>query len=83
MGDLVAQSSGKVGLVVGVELRVVAATRYRDVCQAPIDEFFSRPLAVYVDEHTVGGLPLAAVARYGMAVVKMRILLGVERNGTA
>jgi len=36
-----------------------------------------------MDEHTVGGLPLAAVARYGITVVKMRILLGVERNGTA
>ncbi len=46
----------------------LAATRYRDVCQASIDEFFSCPLAVYVDEHTVGGLPLAAVARYGIAV---------------
>ncbi len=29
---------------------------------------------VHMDEHAVSGLPLAAVARHGVAVVEMRIL---------
>src|SRR6266478_3046763 len=66
--------------VVGVDLRIIASTRYRHIRQPAIDEFFSRLFGVDMDEHAVGGLSLAAVARYRVAVVEMRMLFHVERN---
>ena len=33
-----------------------------------------------MDEHTVSSLPLAAVARHGIAVIEVRILSNVERD---
>ena len=37
-----------------------------------------RLLRVHMDQHTVGGLALAAVARHRIAVIQMRMLLDVE-----
>ena len=74
---------GKMGFVVGVDLRIVAAPRHRHIRQAAIHELFSCLLRVHVHEHAVGGLSLAAVARHCIAVVEMRILFDVERDAPA
>src|SRR5207249_7144312 len=73
----------KVGSVVGVDLRVVASTRHRHIRKPAIHKFLARLLRVHVHEHAVGGLLLAAVARHGVAVVKMRILFYVECDSAA
>ena len=78
MRNVALKSLCKVGSVVRVDLRVVPTPRYCDVCQAAVDEFFSRLLRVYVNEHAVGGLSLAAMAGDGVTVIEMRILSDVE-----
>jgi hypothetical protein len=65
--------------VVRVDLRVIASPRQGHIRQTPIHEFFSGLLGV----HPVGGLSLAAVARYCIAVVEMWILFDVECNSPA
>ena len=55
---------GQLAFVAGVKLRIVAATRHGHVYQAAIDEFFPGLLCVDLNKHAVGGLALAAVARY-------------------
>ncbi len=62
MRHVAAQSFAKIDFVVGVELRVVAATRHRYIGQTPVHEFFARLLGVHVNKHAVGGLTLAAMA---------------------
>jgi hypothetical protein len=81
--NIAAKTFGKSGFVVGVDLRVVAATRHRNVRQATIDEFLSPLFGVHMDEHAVRRLTLTAVACHRVAVVEMRILSNVERYGTA
>jgi hypothetical protein len=61
----------------------MATARHRNVCQAPVNEFFSRALSVHMDEHAVGGLALTAVTRDCVAVVEMRIVSDVERESAA
>lgn len=56
--------------------------RDRDVCQPPIHELFFCLFSVHVDENAVGSLSLAAVARHGIPVIEMRILLDVEGQTT-
>src|SRR5487761_573256 len=70
-------------LVIRVDLRIVAPTRYCYVNEALVYEFFSGLLCIHVDEHAVGSLPLAAVARDRIAVVEVRILFDVECNSAA
>src|SRR5271170_4758797 len=69
--------------VVGIELRVVTSPRHRNIRQPAVDEFFSCLFRGHVNKYAVGGLPLAAVACYCIAVVEMRILFDVECDGAA
>jgi hypothetical protein len=39
--NIAAEPSSKRGFIVGIDLRIVAATRHCDVCEATIDELFS------------------------------------------
>src|SRR5260370_13536026 len=64
-------------------MRIVAATRHRNVCQAAIDELLSPLLGVHMDEHAVSSLSPAAVARHRVAMIEMRILPNVERDRAA
>jgi hypothetical protein len=74
---------GKLAFVVCVDLGIVTSARYRHIRQPAIHELFSCLLRVHVNKHAVGGLTLAAVARYCIAVVEMRILFDVECDGPA
>ena len=53
-----------------IELR----PRDGDVSHAAVQQFAVRLRRVNVDQHAVGSLPLAAVARHRVAVVQMRML---------
>src|SRR5256885_14083231 len=77
------ESLCKVGSVVGVDLGVVASTRHRHIRKPAIHKFLARLLRVHVHEHAVRGLPLAAVARHCVPVIKMRILSYVEYDSAA
>ena len=78
MRNVAAEPLGESAFIVGVDLRVVAATRHRNVCQATIDELLSPLLGIHVDEHAISSLSLTAVTRHGIAVVEMPILLNIE-----
>jgi hypothetical protein len=79
--NLAAKPFGKSAFIVGVDLRIVAATRHRDVSQATIDELLSRLLGVHMDEHAIRSLSLTAVTRQRVAIIEMRILTNVECDG--
>ena len=53
--------------VVGEDLRVVCAARDGDVGHAIVEQVFGPQLGIDVDQYTVGGLPLAGMARHGIA----------------
>jgi hypothetical protein len=72
------QPSGKLSLVVRIDLGVIPSTGYSDVCQPAIDELFSSLGRVHMDKNSVSGLSLTAVARHGVAVIEMRILSNIE-----
>ena len=80
---IASQPAGKLSFVVGVDLRVVPTARHCDIRQAAVDEFFSGLFHVHVNKHSVGSLSLAAMARHGIPVIEVRILLDVEPNGAA
>lgn len=46
-------------------------------------QLLMRPFGVYVDDYTVGGLPLAAVAGNRITIVQMRIFVEVQGNDCA
>ncbi len=81
MRDVSRELSGKLAFVVCVDVGIVASARHRHIRQTPIHQFFARLLGVNVNKHAVGGLSLAAVACHGIAVIEMRIVLDVERDG--
>ena len=81
MRNVTLKSLGKVCSVIRIDLRVVTTTRYGNVCQPAIHEFFTRVFGVYVNQHAIRSLSLTAVARHGIAIVEMRILFDVERDG--
>ena len=54
--------------------RFRASYRPLETChvrETPVDEVLSQPLRVYVHEHTIGCLALAAVARHRVGMVQM------------
>lgn len=71
MRDIAFQPVCELGLVVGIDLRVVASPRHRYVREPSIHKLFAGAFGLDVHEHPVGRLPLAAVARYRVAVVEM------------
>src|ERR1039458_1322888 len=49
----------------------------------PYTTLFRSQLGIDVNQHTVGGLPLAGMTRHGVAVVKVRILLRIDLDFAA
>ena len=63
--------------VVGEERRLVARARDRNVAEAGVEQV-RMDASIGVNEDAVGGDALGAVARDGVAVVKMTMFAGVE-----
>jgi len=60
---IVPQRDSQLLAVVGEDLRVVCAVRDGDVGHAVVEQVFGPQLGIRVDQHPVGGLPLAGMAR--------------------
>jgi hypothetical protein len=82
MGHIAAEFLPERLCVVRINLRVIASTRYRNVCHAAVEQILSALLGVHVNEDTVGSLSLAGVAGHGITVVEMRMLARIEFNHT-
>src|SRR5579864_7911721 len=63
--------------------RIVAAAGEGDIGQALVDERFAGAIEVDMHQDPVGGLPLAAVARDGVAIVQVGMGAEVEVDGPA
>jgi hypothetical protein len=72
MGYVAAEFLPERRCIIRVNLSVIASTRDRDIGRAAIEQILSAQLGVYVNQDTVGSLPLAGVARHCIAVVEMR-----------
>jgi hypothetical protein len=55
--------------VVGEDLRVVCAARDGNLGHAVVEQVFRPQLGIRVDQHPVGGLPLAGMARIRVAAL--------------
>ena len=60
-------------------MRVVLSPRNRYVCKTVVNQQFAF-VCVHVDQNSVRGLSLAAVAGHCVSVVKMRMLADIESN---
>jgi hypothetical protein len=73
------ETTGKLAPVICVDVGVVLSPRKGHVRKPVVDQqlaFFG----VHVDQHSVGGLPLAAVAGHCVTIVTVRVLVDVESN---
>ena len=59
--------------VVGVDPGIVPPTRQRHIREALIHQALPGAFAIDVEEHPVGGEPLAAMARDGIAMIDMPV----------
>src|SRR5947207_12610139 len=75
MRVIASERGRKTRRVVREHLRVVTAPRERHVAESAVDELFTER-GVDVDEHAIGGLPLAAVAGDGISVIQVRLCGG-------
>ncbi len=83
MAVFATQGRGQSHPIVGVDLNVGPATRQGDMGEPAIDKGFGGLVRLHVHEDPFGGLPLAIVACYGVAVIKMHGLVAVEGDGSA
>ena len=58
------------------------APRDGNVGHTVVEQVFRPQLGIDVDQHPVGGLPLAGMTRHGVAVVKVRILRRIKLDDT-
>src|ERR1035441_4730870 len=63
---------------VGEELGVIRSARDGDIGHTVVEQVFCSKLRVHVDKDAVGGLSLAGVAGYAVAMVKVRMLHRTE-----
>jgi hypothetical protein len=77
-GHVAAQFVAKLVGVVGVDLGVAAATREGDVGQSRVDELLVGVLGIHMNQDSVGGGALTAVAGDSIAVVEMRMVAEVQ-----
>ena len=61
--DIVPQRRSQLFAVVGKDLRVERAARYGNVGHAVVEQVLGSQLGIDMDQHTVGGLPVAGMAR--------------------
>ena len=66
-------------LVIRVDMNVVTCSRYRNICEAPVDERFSCA-NIQLNKDPILSLTLTAVAGDRVAVVKMERVAGAERQ---
>jgi hypothetical protein len=64
-------------------LRVFRAARDGDVCHAAVEQVFRGQLGIDVNQHALGGLPLAGIARHRIAVIEMGMLARIELHVAA
>ena len=83
VGDVAVKGLNEPALVVRVDLRIVAAAGEGDIGQALVDERLAGAIEVDMHQDTVGGLPLGAVARHGVAVVHVGMGAEIEIDGPA
>ena len=69
--------------VVGEELRIVGPTRDGDVSHAVVEQVLGPQLSIDVDQHPVGGLALAGMTGYGVAMIEMRMLCRIKLDRAA
>ena len=65
--------------VIRVDLRVVLTARDRHIRETVVNQQFAL-VCVHVNQNSVRGLSLAAVAGDGVSVVEMRMLADIESN---
>ena len=73
LGDITTERRREPVPVVGVDLGVVATTREGDIRQALIHQPLTGLLAVDVQQDTIRGQPLTAVARDGVPVIEVAV----------
>jgi len=59
-------------------LRVMCAARDSDVRHTAIEQVFRAEFGIDVNQHAVGGLSLAGMTGYGIAVIEMRMQTRIE-----
>ena len=69
--------------VVGEDLRVVCAARDGNVGHAVVEQVFGPQLGIGMDQHPVGGLPLAGMTRDRVTMIEVRILHRIDLGLTA
>ena len=77
-----AEIAREFAFVVSVDFCVVLPTRDGHISNAAVHQLLAF-LRVHVDQHAVGSLALAAVARHRVTVIEMRMLADVERDFAA
>ena len=77
LGSVATQLLPKIGSVIRVELSVVACARDGDVAEAGVEQVWV-DTGIGVNEDPFGGEALGTVTGDGVAVVEMRMLVGVE-----
>ena len=73
LGTFATETTGKLALIICVDVGVVLSPRNGYVREAVVDQQLAF-LGVHVDQHPIRGLPLAAVAGYCVTIVKVRVL---------
>src|ERR1039458_6262126 len=78
MRYIMPQRGSQLLAVVGEDLRVVCAARYGNVGHAVIEQVLGPQFCIRVDQHPVGGLPLAGMTRDRVSMIEVRMLRRFE-----
>ena len=73
------QTSGKLASIICVDVGIVLSPRNRYVCEAVVDQQLAF-VGVHMDQHSIRGLSLAAVAGHCVTIVKVGVLADVESD---
>src|SRR5271165_7010446 len=77
LGNLTTQSLAKLGSVIGIDLRVEACARGRNVGEARVEQVWV-DAGIAVNEDAFSGKALGTVTGNGVAVIEMTMIFGVE-----
>src|ERR1700683_1694673 len=73
------ETTGKLASVICIDVGIVLSPRDGYVREAVVDQQLAF-LGVHVDQHSIRGLPLAAVTGHRVTIVKVRVLPYVESD---
>jgi hypothetical protein len=79
LGTVATEAARKPACIIGVNVRVVLTARYRHIRKPVVDQQFAF-VCIHLNQHSVRGLSLAAVAGDGVPVVEMWMLADIESN---